>query len=403
MTRAPHPALRRLLAAAAASARAVEALDAPRARLMALQREPGELDALAESALGPLAGGVDLGAVLGRVLEPRTDGAAAAIVPARDRRAARPLVGLGGDDEARRADAPSRAGDERPAPRRAPISSGGDTEGRAARAPSLAHDAEAVERVLAPYLPGETRRSTAGAVPSDRRAGDRAAPEASPVTAGRAARGIASEASHLPTALPSRAEAAEALRRRGPNGAMETPVAAGEPLPRVAALLASAAEDARREASGRASFARSADVAAPPAEDAATPPDPASRLADALQRVSAARARSHPPVEGRGEPGGIGGGWPSAASADAPSPPISPIPPTPPMPAVGGLRGLVARAEAAGQTLPAPSTPHPSRTGEAPAGVLAARLEEAELAERLDRLLRREALRQGIDLDGVGP
>jgi hypothetical protein len=36
-------------------------------------------------------------------------------------------------------------------------------------------------------------------------------------------------------------------------------------------------------------------------------------------------------------------------------------------------------------------------------GVLAERHEEARLAERLDRLLRREARRQGIDLEDLTP
>jgi hypothetical protein len=82
-------------------------------------------------------------------------------------------------------------------------------------------------------------------------------------------------------------------------------------------------------------------------------------------------------------------------------------PPRSPRPAAvavaGGLRGLAQRAEAAGQVLAPRGVTFSSTAAEPAAGVVAARADEADLAERIDRLLRREARRQGIDLEGVGP
>jgi len=63
-----------------------------------------------------------------------------------------------------------------------------------------------------------------------------------------------------------------------------------------------------------------------------------------------------------------------------------------------GLAGLAARAAAAS---PAP-LPGPAPAAAIPA-VLAERMEEAQLARRLDRLLRREAEQAGVDLEGLEP
>ncbi|HWK88736.1 MAG TPA: hypothetical protein VNP72_02025, partial [Longimicrobium sp.] len=142
----------------------------------------------------------------------------------------------------------------------------------------------------------------------------------------------------------------------------------------------------------------------PASPEAETVPDATGpRLLHALERVRTARAKRVASSDAHGPraPAGIGGEWemPGARGDGGDVPP----PPPPRVGTVGGLRGMAARAEAAGQVLPPREGPYPSAGGEAHAGVVAGRLEEAELGERIARLLRREAQRQGIDVEGVAP
>ena len=133
-------------------------------------------------------------------------------------------------------------------------------------------------------------------------------------------------------------------------------------------------------------------------------------LHEVLERVRAVAARRTVAVEGirPARPGmdpfgGGDGARGNGADADVGSahPPRAPKPAD--VAAAGGLRGLAQRAEAAGQVLAPRGVTFSSIAAEPAAGVVAARTDEAELAERIDRLLRREARRQGIDLEGVGP
>ena len=68
---------------------------------------------------------------------------------------------------------------------------------------------------------------------------------------------------------------------------------------------------------------------------------------------------------------------------------------------MGGLRGLAARAGGAGRMTDRGLALASVEREDVLPDVIAERMQEAELAERIDRLLRREACREGIDLEGV--
>jgi hypothetical protein len=109
-------------------------------------------------------------------------------------------------------------------------------------------------------------------------------------------------------------------------------------------------------------------------------------LERALARVSA-RAPASAPRHDVPKP------RPSAPHASTASPA--------PEPALEGLAGLVARASSTRASPPAPTAKPPSELP-LPA-VLVERMEEAQLARRLERILRREAEQAGVDLEGFDP
>ncbi|HEU0012779.1 MAG TPA: hypothetical protein VFQ45_03810 [Longimicrobium sp.] len=453
------PAVDRLLAAAGSAARAVAALDAPAARLAPLARELDALELLADASLLPLARGLDLGAVLSRAVERTASAPGRASIPAPhprlpSRRAADVVAEedrrrpLGTEDQAHH---PSRRVDGSPPafpaearaipsilstlpgdadPSRAAAPAPGEAAARASASPPLAHDGDAVERLLTHYADGDAHRPASRSSGGER--GDAHRPARGADAGERAeGRGPARVAAHHGShnrvtsgvmdgaaadagdrgrrrsiaAGPTCEQAMDVLRERVERaeaaGALDTPVAIVAAAPEVAAVL----EDAGNPSAGVTSRASLARAAAEPTSPWADAPDATGpRLLQALERVKAARAARSPAAEPHAPRGPVGIGWEwQDAEGGAPRDAPLPAPEPPRVGTVGGLRGLAARAEAAGQVVPAREAPYPSAGGEAYAGVVAGRLEEAELGERISRLLRREALRQGIDVEGVAP
>ncbi|HEY8211002.1 MAG TPA: hypothetical protein VIG99_26145 [Myxococcaceae bacterium] len=182
------------------------------------------------------------------------------------------------------------------------------------------------------------------------------------------------EASGRP--VVSRTAAQESLARRakqaGAGGALGVRVSAAVEPDR-SALLARAQmthPPAPETAPGEAALERAlARVGAAPAPRRAIPePGPAARTDPATPGGRTAPRAPHAP--------------PASTNSKAPEP------------ALEGLAGLVARASSA----PAMMTPEPP----IPA-VLVERMEEAQLARRLERILRREAEQAGVDLEGFEP
>ncbi|MET0396003.1 MAG: hypothetical protein ABW277_04195 [Longimicrobiaceae bacterium] len=426
MSPVPHPALRRILAAAAMPGRCLESLDAAAPDLAAVARDLEGAALVVDRSLEPLARGIDLAAVLGRAAPPRdrADGRAPGSVT---------RLGVPRPEEALPPEPPRRS-------RRVPDSA---EPAEARRGPALEHDAAAVAAVLSRFAPA----ADAGRASRESFAGDAGA--SGPARRTEPARTSADVATRMPRAVsadtvdggradgggadggrrfPTREEAAAELRRRteatAGDAGLDTPVRVGQPAAEVAVLLRdidAAPEGGRSAAGGRstADDGRAASAAHP--TSAATPggPTPAipgdrdaarddGHLHEVLERVRAVAARRTVAAEGIGrtrpEMDAFGGGDEArgnGADAEAADPPRAPKPAA--VAAAGGLRGLAQRAEAAGQVLAPRGVTFPSAAGEPAAGVVAARADEAELAERIDRLLRREARRQGIDLEGVGP
>jgi len=134
----------------------------------------------------------------------------------------------------------------------------------------------------------------------------------------------------------------------------------------------------RTEAAGEARAALLARTLAPAPDGAAAEIAPSPRTTPG-RPAPVANALERPP----GHPGAPAAG--ESAPREA-------------APRLVGLAGLAARAAAAS---PAP-LPGPAPAAAIPA-VLAERMEEAQLARRLDRLLRREAEQAGVDLEGLEP
>ncbi len=436
MSPVPHPALRRLLAAAAMPGRCLESLDAAAPGLAAVVRDLEGAALVVDRSLEPLARGIDLAAVLGRAAAPRdrVDGRA----PSADRGRAgpRPEEPLPPEPQRR--------------PRRVPDSAAAG----ARRGPALEHDAAAVAAVLSRFAPAadagpasrEPVSGDAGAAGSSRRPDavrtSADAPTRMPPTASADTTDDRADGGRR---FPTREEAAAELRRRtaatAGDGGLDTPVRVDQPAAEVAVLLRDsevASEGGRPAPGGRSTTeggrpmvdgVRAASTARPASGGSTTgepaPGGPAAAAAgggsarddghlhEVLERVRAVAARRTAVAEGirparpgmdpfEGEDGAHGDGargdGTGTAAAD---PPRAPKPAA--VAAAGGLRGLAQRAEAAGQVLAPRGVTFPSAGAEPAAGVVAARADEAELAERIDRLLRREARRQGIDLEGVGP
>ncbi|HEX8270995.1 MAG TPA: hypothetical protein VF615_00005, partial [Longimicrobiaceae bacterium] len=229
MSSAPHPALRRILAAAAAPGRCLESLDAGAPELAPLARDLEGAALVVDRSLEPLARGIDLASVLGRAAAPR-DRADAASGSVRAPGAVRP-------DEPLPSEPPRRS-------RRLPVSA--SAEPRVERA--VAHDGAAVAAVLARFAPGveagpASREPTAGeggGSALSRRA------DALPASGGTTGRRAASTADAVEAGgggrrLPTREEAAAEMRRRtaaaAVDGGLDTPVRVCDPAARVTDLL----------------------------------------------------------------------------------------------------------------------------------------------------------------------
>jgi len=405
VSRAPHPALRRLHALGGAPARAMERLAAPLAALDRLAGDLEGLDLLSDRAIAPLVREIDLAGPLDRVLGPaagnepaEAPGAAAAPPtpaavhkPAPKRLAPTPpdkrLAPMPAP-EGRVRSAHHPLGSDRPngahsAPYEAPAGARGGPVGRGrgpsppAPLPSPFHpppgegrkEAPAQSSCFSPLSPG---RGAGGEGASRRTSG-------TPSTA-------ATEKRLAPIApapdLRARAE------RAGSTTAADRPVGAS-PDPAVAAVLA------------RATAARPAAAS----ETAGA----GLLLARALDRLADRRAGRDPRR-------------PPAADDGSPAPLA---PPRPPAPALRPLRPAAAaagRVEGTSRLAPpeatglrrlaalatAPVEPEAATSPDrgAPAALPAAvreRLEEAALGARLERLLRREAARQGLDLAEAAP
>jgi hypothetical protein len=424
MSPVPHPALRRLLAAAAMPGRCLESLDAAAPDLAAVARDLEGAALVVDRSLEPLARGIDL-AALGRAAAPpdRADGRA----PSADR-------GWAGvrPEEPLPSEPPRRS--------RRPVSA---EPAEARRGPALEHDAAGVAAVLSRFAPAaDAGPASRGPISGDAAASGPArrtdATWKSAEAPTRIPRAVSVDTADGVRRLPTREEAAAELRRRtaatAGDGGLDTPVRVDQPTVEVDVLLreSESTEGGRSTTEGGRSAAeggRAASAARPTSaatQGGSTPGGPTSvipvggdaarddgHLHEVLERVRAVAARRPVAAEGirparpemdpfEGGDGARGNGArENGADGAAADPPRAPKPAA--VAAAGGLRGLAQRAEAAGQVLAPRGVTFPSAAAESAAGVVAARADEAELAERIDRLLRREARRQGIDLEGVGP
>lgn len=425
MIHAPHPSLRRLFALGSAPGRALSALDAGRAALDALSRELDALPLLSDAALAALAAALDLSpldaALEGRPLprqKPEAAGAPGGVgrrageqpTPVPDR--PRPLAAFPASARARRAVGIRTAPD-------------------APAEPAAAARIEALLARHAPQAGGQPAQDTAGGPTRESRSGDlpgtprhRAAGGASGEVRERvavpevgAARRPAkprppTESEPGPRAGARRADGAAGLlarraARAGSPAAATTPVGAVPAPPDVGRLLGEGGPRERETGSGPPPRAETPQGAAGSAEHPSTH---LGRVADAVARLErrasqacgaeAPRGAAGTPVPG-GERLGAGsgpdtppGGRPAAGLAPATDPEAA-------RESLGGLRGLLRRvapseAEAA---IPAPRSTPPR---EAVPDLLAERMEDALLADRLAAVLRREAMCQGIDLERGG-
>ncbi|HVE86639.1 MAG TPA: hypothetical protein VND93_27465 [Myxococcales bacterium] len=201
----------------------------------------------------------------------------------------------------------------------------------------------------------------------------------------------------MPPAAAARAALQRRAERAGAASALQIPVH-GEP-PAVSAASALAALSRRAERAGAGSA-----LEIPVRTDEAT-----------FER-SALLARSQAPAPARARPASSSEVTSRALERALARVPASPLP-NPGAPSsvpLEGLAGMAARAAASSSPVRAPSPRDdahpppsllatPSLPEPALPAVLAERQEEAELARRLERILRREAEQAGVDLEGLEP
>jgi len=198
---------------------------------------------------------------------------------------------------------------------------------------------------------------------------------------------------------PVAADASGALLRRavraGSPEAATTPVGATPSPPEIDAALAGSGSEVRSEGippGGRpaADTGRSVDHLEGPS------PSSLSRVARTVARLERRRPRPGQPSAEAYLPPTVDSD--PAASAGPAGPERSA--PVAPSAAPRGLRGLVQRL-----TSPDPASSDPDGPVPIPrqrvSDVLAERMEDAMLADRIAAVLRREAARQGIDLEGA--
>ena len=232
-----------------------------------------------------------------------------------------------------------------PEPSRAPEATD-DVKREAARAPGERPRA-GVEGGAGVRAAEDSSRAPAGPAPVVRRPGQ------APAASGAHAQGRARLLS--PTA--ARAALAHRAERAGAGSALQTPVSTEAAGPERAALLTRAQEP-------RAAVREPPRPLASPERAAVRPVAPAPE-----------RARARPASE-------------AAPAAEA-------------EPRLEGLAGLAARS--ARKELPPPSLAATAPPRPPIPAVVAERIEEAQLARRLERILRREAEQAGVDLEGLDP
>jgi hypothetical protein len=224
-------------------------------------------------------------------------------------------------------------------------------------------------------------------------------------------------------------DAVESLRRRalraGAPGAADSPLVLAPSDPELVARLLSAGAPGGGggsvPAAGAAAPGAPAGEAAPHSPpgassagassagaEAAPAAGAAARLVRVLERLGPGRALAAGPRAG---PAGGGGAArrPRPAAAEGAGArafaagrfdDASAAGETPPASGLRRLLALSGEAELPRDSLRAPAAPENPRTGLT--GVVDTRLRDVELGESLERLLRREARRQGIDLEGLG-
>ena len=366
MTRAPHSAVRRLFVGGGRPAGALERLEEPAGVIAALERAPSrallEVPGI-EALLRPM----DLDAVLLRAASgqetPAEPEAAAAHGPV-----SAPASGASEGEHALelpREVAAVPVAQPRLPPQQQPARSGSNSERigdlLARYAPMPAASAPARTRRVAP-------------APVAAAAADKAAvPARIP-----ARRALISSWSRRPEQAPARAHItpASGLRERAQRAG--GPIAADQPVGTIPAT-----PDITRLIEA----ARAKGTAAPrPIENPKAPSSTANQLERALDHI----ARPQRP-------------------ARVPPPSPRPSEPAAEMPSPGGLRGLYAQALAAASDRARPLEVAPSPAAPIPESSMDTRVRtlptpsadgDRDLAERLERVLRREARRHGIDVDG---
>lgn len=403
MNRPVHPSLRRLEALGAAPAQAVARLDRARPVLTALSRDLGDVALLSDRAIQGLAKDIDLSALI----EQRLGQAAGEAHPQAE-----------GAGDGRPSSAQRSPAGRPPKPTGQPQEMGRELEKTVTggtRAPRMAHRAEEVAAVLERYTPAETgakaksRTKLRAGAPVNGTA--RAMPqwwgESAAIADAKLAAAIrvSPPGNAHPTPRISRpwpAEAATVLRQRavraGSPTAADTPLGEIPASPEVAALL----EGMRAQVTRPGGIVEMTDQTDwdNPSENPTGSVEGMSRLASMLERVGSGRARgwiSHASGHAMRRQAGAASSWRAEVHQD---PTLAPVPRVP-GPTATGLRGLAARSADNGRRIGSVQTAPEVEREDRPSVLVVERMREAEFAQRLTQLLRREARRQGIDLEGV--
>lgn len=438
------PILRELWSLGGAAGSALRVLEQPAEALEALAPELDEAEELVEAALAPL------------VAAPRAVGASA-LERALSRQEQEPAAAGAPVEEALAPARPRTRSAPRPAPDKA----------RSIRFPELprAVDAGALERMAAPAIE-EARAPEAASkprveVPARRERGarlvqpaagaraalERRADEAgaggalhTPVSTGAAGEGRAAllseaakprvaEASKAPAvandAEPARtfardAGAPEAPRAAAEKSGAEAKDSSGAPVRPARPVRSSvpAAPGARTEGRAQRRLSASSALAALTrrAEHAGAGRAlqlPVSTEAASRERAALLTRAQEPRPSARALLGAtaleravarVAG--PAADREPARVPAAAQVAPKAPAPRLEGLAGLAARAGAGAplrRELPPPALAETAPPQPPIPAVIAERVEEAQLARRLDRILRREAEQAGVDLEGLDP
>ena len=439
----PHPALRRLYALGSVPGQFLAALASGQPALDALSRELDGLPLLSDAALEALVRGLDLsplGALLDQAL-PQQPVQADSVVGGGGRTAVHPGVptalGEGRVPGAHRPESALRpTGKFEPTPRPAPPpprpgqvevlldryapEAGGPPSGaspdRPGRIPRSDGDRESPRPHRGPGNPdrgfddvGTTGEETAHrqARGGPNRRSDRAArPDGGSDHRARQG-GPRRDARQRIQRVDPAADASGALLRRamraGSPEAATTPVGAIPAPPEIDALLTETVPEVQRTgvpSGGRpraeAGVRAEADVRTD--RQAGAPPSGLSQVAKAIARLERRRPRpARPSPEAQlsptdeSDPASFAG----LAAPDRSAPVAPPAAPR-------GLRGLVQRLSSPDSTHAFPDGPGPLPIPrEGVPDLLVERMEDAMLADRIAAVLRREAARQGIDLEGA--